>query len=136
MAGNISRITDGTRRLQEAGILVSLFIDPEKDQIEASIDAGATVVELHTGHFADAGTDALCDRELESIWGAVDYGRSKGLKVNAGHGLHYHNVQRIAAIPGLSDLNIGHAIIARAVFIGLAGAVREMKALMDKASKT
>lgn len=136
VVGNISRVTDGTRRLQEAGILVSLFIDPEKDQIDASIDAGASVVELHTGHFADAATDALCDRELEAIWEAVDYGRSKGIKVNAGHGLHYHNVQRIAAIPGVSDLNIGHAIIARAVFTGLAEAVREMKALMDLASKT
>lgn len=134
VAGNISKISDGTRRLQEAGILVSLFIDPDRTQLDASIDAGATVVELHTGHFADAKTDELCDRELESIWEAVDYGRSKGLKVNAGHGLHYHNVERIAAIPGLSDLNIGHAIIARAVFTGLAEAVREMKDLMNKAS--
>jgi pyridoxine 5-phosphate synthase len=134
VVGNISRVTDGTRRLKEAGILVSLFIDPEKDQLDASIDAGASVVELHTGHFADAKTDELCDRELESIWQAVDYGRSKGLKVNAGHGLHYQNVQRVASIPGLSDLNIGHAIIARAVFTGLAEAVREMKDLMNKAS--
>jgi pyridoxine 5-phosphate synthase len=133
VAGNISRVTDGTRRLQEAGILVSLFIDPEKSQLDASIEAGASVVELHTGHYADAKTDILCDREYESIRAAVEYGLSKGLKVNAGHGLHYHNVQRIAAIPGISDLNIGHAIIARAVFTGLAEAVREMKALMNKA---
>jgi pyridoxine 5'-phosphate synthase PdxJ len=82
VAGNISKISDATRRLQEAGILVSLFIDPDRTQLDASIDAGATVVELHTGHFADAKTDELCDRELESIWEAVDYGRSKGLKVN------------------------------------------------------
>ena len=133
VAGNISRISDGTRRLQEAGILVSLFIDPDRSQLDASIDAGAEVVELHTGHYADAETDELCDREFELIRDAVDYGLSKGLKVNAGHGLHYHNVQKVAEIPGLSDLNIGHAIIARAVFTGLAEAVREMKGLMNKA---
>ena len=88
---------------------------------------------MHTGHYADAETDELCDREFELIREAVDYGLSKGLKVNAGHGLHYHNVQKVAEIPGLSDLNIGHAIIARAVFTGLAEAVREMKDLMNKA---
>lgn len=133
VAGNISKISNGTRQLQKSGILVSLFIDPDRTQLDASIDAGASVVELHTGHFADAKTDELCDRELESIREAVDYGRSKGLKVNAGHGLHYHNVERVAAIPGLSDLNIGHAIIARAVFTGLAEAVHEMKGLMNRA---
>ena len=135
VAGNISKVRDGTRLLQEAGILVSLFIDPDQIQLDAAADTGAEVVELHTGHYADAETEALCDSEFESIREAVTYGRSIGLKVNAGHGLHYHNVQRIAAIPGLSDLNIGHAIIARAVFTGLAEAVREMKSLMDKNSR-
>lgn len=134
VAGNHDRITDAVKRLHEAGILVSLFIDPDQTQLDASIKVGATCVELHTGHFADAGNDDIADSEFESIRVAVDYGKQHGLKVNAGHGLHYHNVERIAAIAGLSDLNIGHAIIARAVFSGLADAVREMKALMDRAS--
>ena len=134
VAGNLSRISTGVKRLHNAGILVSLFIDPDPAQLDASISAGVKVVELHTGHFADAETDEVTNREFQSIVEAVDYGKSRGLKVNAGHGLHYHNVERIAAIKGLSDLNIGHAIIARAVFTGLAEAVREMKTLMDRAS--
>ncbi|NIA02909.1 MAG: pyridoxine 5'-phosphate synthase [Planctomycetia bacterium] len=133
VAGNLPRICSGVERLHNAGILVSLFIDPDPAQLDASIDAGAKVVELHTGHFADAETEEVTNREFQSIAEAVDYGRSRGLKVNAGHGLHYHNVERVAAIKGLSDLNIGHAIIARAVFTGLAEAVREMKTLMDRA---
>ena len=91
-------------------------------------------MELHTGHYADAGSDVGQDREFELIRSAVEYGLDIGLKVNAGHGLHYHNVGRIAAIPGISDLNIGHAIIARAVFTGLPAAVREMKELMLRAA--
>jgi pyridoxine 5-phosphate synthase len=133
VTGNLSRISDAVSRLQDAGILVSLFIDPDHAQLDASIESGAPVVELHTGHFAEAKTDESREREFESISRAVAYGRKHDLKVNAGHGLHYHNVERIAAIAGLSDLNIGHAIIARAVFTGLADAVREMKALMDRA---
>ncbi len=133
VSGNLSRISDAVNRLQDAGILVSLFIDPDRAQLDASIESGATVVELHTGHFADAETDKAREREYESIRKAVAYGREGGLKVNAGHGLHYHNVERIAAIAGLSDLNIGHAIIARAIFTGLADAVRDMKDLMDRA---
>ncbi len=133
VSGNFSRISDAVNRLQDAGILVSLFIDPDRAQLDASIESGATVVELHTGHYADAETDKAREREYESIRKAVAYGREGGLKVNAGHGLHYHNVERIAAIAGLSDLNIGHAIIARAIFTGLADAVRDMKDLMDRA---
>jgi pyridoxine 5-phosphate synthase len=91
-------------------------------------------VELHTGHFADAVSEESSDREFELIREAVVYGKKRGLKVNAGHGLHYHNVERIASIAGVSDLNIGHSIIARAMFVGIAEAVREMKALMDRAS--
>lgn len=133
VAGNLDRMTDAVSRLHGAGILVSMFIDPDPSQLDASIKVGATCVELHTGHFADAETDESSDREFESIRQAVVYGKQHGLKVNAGHGLHYHNVERIAAIAGLSDLNIGHAIIARAVFTGLADAVCEMKSLMDRA---
>ena len=134
VAGNLERVAEGVSRLQDAGILVALFIDPDRKQLDASVSAGAKVVELHTGHYAEAGTDEESDREYGLISEAVAYGREKGLKVNAGHGLHYHNVERVAAIPGLSDLNIGHAIIARAVFTGLAEAVREMKMLMDSGS--
>ncbi len=135
VAGNLSRISAGVKRLHDAGILVSLFVDPDPAQLDASIATGAKVVELHTGHFADAETDEASNSELLSIVEAVDYGKSRGLKMNAGHGLHYHNVERVAAINDLSDLNIGHAIIARAVFTGLAVAVREMKSLMDRASR-
>jgi len=135
VVGNLPRIRKGVKRLHNAGVLVSLFIDPDPAQLDASINTGAKVVELHTGHFADAETDEATNREFQSIVEAVDYGKSRGLKVNAGHGLHYHNVERIAAIKGISDLNIGHAIIARAVFTGLAEAVREMRTLMDRASR-
>ncbi|GBE08264.1 pyridoxine 5'-phosphate synthase [bacterium BMS3Bbin11] len=135
VVGNLPRIRTGVKRLHNAGVLVSLFIDPDPAQLDASINAGAKVVELHTGHFADAETDEVTNREFQSIVEAVDYGKSRGLKVNAGHGLHYHNVERIAIIKGLSDLNIGHAIIARAVFTGLAEAVREMRTLMDRANR-
>lgn len=135
VVGNLPRIRTGVKHLHNAGVLVSLFIDPDPAQLDASINAGAKVVELHTGHFADAETDEVANREFQSIVEAVDYGKSRGLKVNAGHGLHYHNVERIAIIKGLSDLNIGHAIIARAVFTGLAEAVREMRTLMDRANR-
>jgi len=135
VVGNLPRIRTGVKRLHDAGILVSIFIDPDPAQLDASINAGVNVVELHTGHFADAETDEATNREFQSILEAVDYGKSRGLKVNAGHGLHYHNVERIAAIKGISDLNIGHAIIARAVFTGLTEAVREMRTLMDRASR-
>ncbi|MGB5767147.1 MAG: pyridoxine 5'-phosphate synthase, partial [Arenicellales bacterium] len=134
VAGNLTRISASVSRLLEAGILVSMFIDPDPDQLDASIKVGASCVELHTGHFADAESEESSDREFELIREAVVYGKKRGLKVNAGHGLHYHNVERIASIAGVSDLNIGHSIIARAMFVGLAEAVREMKALMDRAS--
>jgi pyridoxine 5-phosphate synthase len=134
VAGNLTRISASVSRLLEAGILVSMFIDPDPDQLDASIKVGASCVELHTGHFADAVSEESSDREFELIREAVVYGKKRGLKVNAGHGLHYHNVERIASIAGVSDLNIGHSIIARAMFVGLAEAVHEMKVLMNRAS--
>lgn len=121
------------QQLGEAGTWVSLFIDPDVHQIEAAADVGAPVIELHTGHYTEAETDTTRQRELERVLAAVQRGRELGLTVNAGHGLNYHNVQRIAAIPGIHELNIGHAIIARAVFAGLGEAVREMKRLMREA---
>jgi pyridoxine 5-phosphate synthase len=117
--------------LANAGVRVSLFIDADAAQLEAAVEVGAPVVEIHTGHFADAPTPELKAEELARIARAVDYGRSLGLQVNAGHGLDYHNVKAVAAIAGVSELNIGHAIVARAIFTGFDEAVREMKRLIN-----
>jgi len=121
------------RQLQGEGIRVSLFIDPEADQIQAAAEVGAPVIELHTGRYAEAHDEAGQRAELERVQRAVQEGVRRGLKVNAGHGLHYTNVQAIAAIPDIVELNIGHAIVAHAVFVGWQAAVSEMKALMVKA---
>lgn len=121
-------------QLNAAGIQVSLFIDADARQIEASRKAGATAIEIHTGHYADAEDEATRQKELERIGRAVEHGRAAGLIVNAGHGLHYHNTQDIAALPGIHELNIGHAIIARAVLTGLDEAVRSMRDLIDRSS--
>ena len=118
------------QRLGEAGIRVSLFIDPDEAQLDASRKAGAPVVEIHTGAFADAETEARREAELNRIKNAVVHGVSLGLAINAGHGLHYHNVQQIACLSGVEELNIGHAIVAHALFVGWDNAVREMKTLM------
>lgn len=117
------------RQLQAEGIRVSLFIDADAEQIAASSEAGASVIELHTGRYADAGGGTQ-QQELERIREGVSHGIRHGLKVNAGHGLHYTNVQAIAAIPDIAELNIGHAIVAQAVFDGWQKAVRDMKAIM------
>jgi pyridoxine 5-phosphate synthase len=123
------------RKLAEAGIRVSLFIDADRAQIEAAAHAGAPAIEIHTGHYADARTVAQQENELERVRVSVSAGLVRGLTVNAGHGLHYQNVRAIAAIPGISELNIGHAIVAHALFVGFEQAVREMKALMLEARK-
>jgi pyridoxine 5-phosphate synthase len=122
-------------RLADAGIRVSLFIDADFAQIDAAHAAGAPVVEIHTGAYADAATDALRMIEFERIRKAVAYGCSIGLTVNAGHGLTYHNVRLIAALPGIHELNIGHAIVAQALFVGWKEAVSEMKRLMQGAAR-
>lgn len=119
-------------RLAAHGIRVSLFIDADPEQIRASAEAGAPVIELHTGRYADAEAGEQ-PHELERIRAGVAAGVRHGLKVNAGHGLHYTNVQAIAAMPDIAELNIGHAIVAHAVFVGWESAVREMKAIMTKA---
>ncbi len=121
--------------LADAGIRVSLFINADKAQMEAARHAGAPVVEIHTGHYADAPTATIQHAEFEKIIEAVVFGTDLGLRVNAGHGLHYHNVQEIAAIPDMCELNIGHAIVAHALFVGMDQAVREMKTLMLDAQK-
>jgi pyridoxine 5-phosphate synthase len=118
------------RQLQAEGIRVSLFIDADPVQIKAAAEAGAPVIEIHTGHYADARTEAAQQQELERVQTGVLEGVKCGLKVNAGHGLHYTNVQAIAAIAEIGELNIGHAIVAQAVFVGWQNAVREMKAIM------
>lgn len=120
------------QKLQDAGIRVSLFIDPDPRQIEQAHRLGATVIELHTGAYAEAGP-AEQPAHLERLGAAVASGVGLGLRVNAGHGLHYDNVAPIAAMPGISELNIGHAIVARAVFDGLETAVRDMKACLIRA---
>lgn len=135
VAGQLSRIRDAVTQLQEADILVSLFIDADKRQIEAAAAAGAPYIEIHTGKYAEATNAAVQQAELTRIADAAAYAASLGLIVNAGHGLHYHNVQPIAAIPQMYELNIGHAIIARAIFTGLGPAVTEMKRLMVEARR-
>ena len=122
------------KQLKAEGIRVSLFIDADEQQIEAASAVGATVIELHTGRYAEAeGDEAM--REIERIKLGVRAGASRGLRVNAGHGLHYTNVQPIAAIPDIHELNIGHAIVAQAVFDGWQKAVRDMKAIMVAARR-
>jgi pyridoxine 5-phosphate synthase len=132
VAGQVDRIAAACRELGNAGMRVSLFINPDREQLDAAVAAGAPVVELHTGRYAETeGKEQAA--ELERIVDAAEYGHDKGLVINAGHGLHYQNVHSIARIPQIVELNIGHAIIARAIFDGLGSAVIEMKRLMNEA---
>jgi len=133
VAGGLARITDANQRLMEAGIIVSLFIDADHNQIDAAKSSGAEFIEIHTGQYAEAASEKQQILELQKLREGIEYADSLGLKVNAGHGLHYHNVKPIAAIPELIELNIGHAIIARAAFDGLHKAVADMRALMQEA---
>ena len=135
VAGQGARIGGACARLREAGIRVSLFIDPDFAQLDAARACAAPVVEIHTGAYADAPDDAARQLEFERIRLAVAYGRSLGLVVNAGHGLTYHNVQPVAALPGIHELNIGHAIVAHALFVGWHEAVAGMKRLMVEAAR-
>lgn len=135
VAGRLDTVRDACARLGEAGIEVSLFIDPDSRQVEAAVEAGAPVVELHTGGYAEARTQETRRRELLRLSEAAALAQSSGLRVHAGHGLDYHNVQPVCRIPQLAELNIGHAIVARAVFVGLDAAVRDMKALMHAARR-
>jgi pyridoxine 5-phosphate synthase len=122
-------IAGAVSALQDAGIRVSLFIDPHPEQLRASAATGAQVVELHTGTYAEA-EGAAQQTELRRLRAACELGHELGLQINAGHGLHYQNVVAIAGLPFMTELNIGHAIVARAIFVGLEAAVREMKALI------
>lgn len=133
VAGQFSKIAEAVTSLQRDNILVSLFIDADFAQIDATARAGAPFIEIHTGAYADATCPKVQRAELERIRAAAEYATSLGITVNAGHGLHFHNVQAIAAIPQMYELNIGHALIARAIFTGLGPAVNEMKRLMVEA---
>ena len=133
VVGNIDKIKAATAKLTAAGIKVSLFIDADKAQLDAAKACGAPYVEIHTGAYADAENDTDRKNELEHIRQGVEYAAGLGMTVNAGHGLHYHNVKPIAAMKDIYELNIGHAIIARAAIDGLDKAVRDMKRLMLEA---
>jgi pyridoxine 5-phosphate synthase len=132
VAARVARIRDATTALRQAGVRVALFIDPDPQQVEAAAHAGAPVVELHTGAYAEA-AGASAATELERLRAAARLGESLGLEVHAGHGLNYRNVQPVAALREIVELNIGHALIAHALYVGLPAAVREMKALMAAA---
>jgi pyridoxine 5-phosphate synthase len=133
IAGQRDKIAAACAVLAAEGIRVSLFIDPDPKQIEASAQAGAPVVELHTGAYAEAATRAAQEAELARIRDASAHAKALGLTVHAGHGLHYHNVAPVAAIAEIVELNIGHAIVAQAVFDGMGAAVAKMKRLMLEA---
>ncbi len=132
---HIGRVRDACAALAAVDIEVSLFIDPDKAQIEAALAAAAPVIEIHTGHYAEAKTPAERKHELARIADAVKHGLQAGLIVNAGHGLDYQNVKPVAALAGINELNIGHSIVARALFTGLKPAVREMRSLMLEARR-
>ncbi|MEI7704809.1 MAG: pyridoxine 5'-phosphate synthase [Deltaproteobacteria bacterium] len=125
-------IVRAVRALRDEGILVSLFIDPDRSQVEASRDVGAQVIEIHTGRYCEARPGGEQVRELARVAEAARAGTRLGLQVAAGHGLHYQNVGPVVEIPEIEELNIGHSIVARAVFVGLERAVREMKELLER----
>ncbi|MHB1950685.1 MAG: pyridoxine 5'-phosphate synthase [Acidiferrobacteraceae bacterium] len=129
----VTEVRDACERLATAGVRVSLFIDADPAQIEAASDTGAPAIELHTGHYADAMTDDERVAQIRRLRNAATLAAERGFAVHAGHGLHYHNTAAIAAIPEIEELNIGHAIIARAVFTGLHEAVATMRSLIDRA---
>ncbi|GMR07119.1 MAG: pyridoxine 5'-phosphate synthase [Gammaproteobacteria bacterium] len=133
VAGQQGRITIACQRLAEAGVRVSLFIDADKQQIDAALACGAPVIEIHTGHYSDANPGEQRQMELQKITEAVRYAHAAGLHVNAGHGLNYDDVMPVAAIAEIRELNIGHSIISRAVFSGIKTAVSEMRRIMQQA---
>ncbi len=133
VAGNLEKIEAAVKKLSAVGTACSLFIDPVKEQIDAAVKVGAPVVEFHTGRYANARNEKEFDSELKQLTEMAAYADGLGLTVNSGHGLNYDNVAHIAAIPQMHELNIGHSIIARAIFTGLPEAVKTMKEIMEKA---
>jgi len=132
VAGSLAKVKETVKKLSGAGILVSLFIDAEEKQIEAAAKTGAPYIEIHTGTYANARTEKEIERTLQQVREGAKLAQSLGIRVNAGHGLNYRNVIPIAQIAGMEELNIGHAIVARAVFTGMRVAVREMKDVIDR----
>ncbi|MGD9256066.1 MAG: pyridoxine 5'-phosphate synthase [Chromatiales bacterium] len=130
VAAQVDYLADYCAALADVGIRVSLFVDADRRQLDAAAAAGAPIVEIHTGHYADAPGKLVRQNELARIADAVAYGNSLGLQVNAGHGLDYHNIHDVVAIPGIVEFNIGHSIISRALFTGLKEAVSTMKMLL------
>ena len=126
-----ARICAAVKRLVKSGSAVSLFIDPDKNQISAAAETGAEFIELHTGEYANAGSEDLAQEKLDALTAGTQFARESGLRVNAGHGLNYRNARPVAEIPGMEELNIGHSIVSRALFVGLREAVAEMKALIN-----
>ena len=135
VVGNFDKVQAATQALSAIGCDVSLFIDADFAQIDAAVACGAPTIEIHTGAYADAATEAQQQAELARIVRGAEYAASKGLVVNAGHGLNLNNVAAIAAIPQIHELNIGHSIIADSVFVGLTQAVKEMKAAIQAAAR-
>lgn len=133
VVGQFDKVKHACDVLGQAGIMVSLFIDAIDEQIDAAVASGAPYIEIHTGQYAEAANHVVAQAELEKLQRGVSYAASKGLRVNAGHGLHYHNVKPIAAMLEIEELNIGHAIMARAMFDGMEVAVRDMRQLMQEA---
>lgn len=130
VVGGRAKVADAVHRLQDTGILVSLFLDPTPEQIDAGVETGASAIELHTGAYAHASARHDPQAELDTLIDAGERVRAAGLTLNAGHGLTYRNVKPVAAIDGMHELNIGHSIIARAIMVGLEQAVRDMKRLI------
>ncbi len=124
------KLTSVIETMSKAGIPVSLFIDPDPKQVKASLDVGATFVEIHTGRYCDAASEDIMDKEFDLVASAADMAYSLGLRVYAGHGLNYLTTARVAALDTIEELSIGHAVMARAIFVGLDQAVREMKAIV------
>jgi len=134
VAGNLPKVKDAVKTLKDAGILVSLFIEPDHKQIDASVSAGAQAIEFHTGSYANAKGESV-KRELGRILDAVEHAHAAGLRVHAGHGLTYWNLAPLAEVPDIVEFNIGHSIISRAVLVGMERAVREMKEIILRAQK-
>ncbi len=132
VAGQAAHMRNSVKTLQEAGCMVSLFIDAAPDQIKAACDSGAEFIEIHTGHYADATQPSDIDREFDTIIEAIENARSLGLRVNVGHGLNYLNTQRLVPITAIEEFSIGHSIIARAVLVGMERAVREMLDIIQR----
>ena len=132
---NKLRVADSIKQLQESGIVVSLFIDPNKDQIAMAKEVGADAIELHTGNYADANGIASIERQIQILTECCEFGTGQNLRVHAGHGLTYANVVPVARIANMEELNIGHSIVARAIFVGFQQAVREMKQICELADR-